>query len=359
MTARSAKPASGSRTPPRILTPQEFDRAIKTNAAGAYFFYGDEDYLARAYAAKLRERVLDGADAAADAFNYVVLDSDTYSPQTLSDEIQTLPVLTDRRLIEVRGVDFLKADAVDGLCAALEILPDYEFSVVLITATSGRFDGGETKRPTEALYKLDKVAALIHFAPETPARLAQWAARHFASDGVTATPEVCAELVAFVGRDMNTLAGETCKLAAYVLSHGRVTVSSDDIRTVCRATVELDSFALANAVLSGDADGAMQALNNALSRRERPEVLLASISRVFCDLYTVRLCADAGMTKRDIAAMLKMHEYKTGLYMSACRSHTSRSLAAAVESCRTADLKLKGTPIDGEIILSRLALSKI
>lgn len=357
MSARAPKPAAPNTRAASVepLTPQDLDRRIKSGVTGAYFFFGEEDYLARAYADRLREAVT-GKD---DVFNRVVLDDDTYSPQTLSDEIQTLPMLSDKRFIEVRGVDFSRAEAVESLCEALADLPDNPHAVVLVVAMGEDFDAGDERRPSKSLAAVSAVATTVRFARETPARLGRWVSRHFAAEGVEAPPEVCEELVAFSGRDMTTLAGEIEKLAAYVLAHGRKAVTRDDIRRVCSATVELDSFALANAVLKGDADGAMQTLTEALARRERPEILLASITRVFCDLYAVRVCADAGMDKRAISQTLKMHEYKAGLYVSACRSRTAESLARAVERCRDADLKLKSTPLPGEVILARLAAARI
>lgn len=96
-----------------------------------------------------------------------------------------------------------------------------------------------------------------------------------------------------------------------------------------------------------------------LLRREKPELLLASISRVFCDLYTVKVCADAGMGRHDVAAKLRMHEYKAGLYLGACRGFTVCALAAAVEHCRAADLKLKSTPVPSDVILARLAVGEL
>lgn len=349
--APNTREAMGAAKTSEPLTPQEFDRHIKAGVTGAYFFFGEEEYLARAYSDRLREAVT-GKD---DVFNRVTLDDDTYSPQTLSDEIRTLPMLSDRRLIEVRGVDFSRAEAVEGLCNALVDLPDCQHAVVLVVAMGDAFDAGDERRPSKSLAAISAVATAVRLARETPARLARWVSRHFAAEGVEAPPEVCEELVAFSGRDMMTLAGEIDKLAAYVLAHGRKQVTRDDIRRVCAATVEIDSFALANAVLRGDADSAMETLTEALARRERPEILLASITRVFCDLYAVRICVDAGMDKRAISQTLKMHEYKAGLYVSACRSRTSDSLARAVERCREADLKLKSTPLPGEVILARLA----
>jgi DNA polymerase III, delta subunit len=338
------------------LTPQEFDRQLKSGALSAYLFYGNEEYLARVYRDKLRAKIT-GGDA--EVFNHAVLDGDTYSPGALADEILMLPVMADCRFIEVKGVSFAKADAVEGLCSVLEILPDCPHVVVLIYAMGEDFDAGSEKQPSKTLAALSGCLVPVCFSPETPARLAQWIARHFEAEGVGAPQEICARLVAFSGRDMTTLAGEIDKLAAFVLAHGRSTVTEPDIREVCGAVTELDSFALANAVLQGDSDAAMTALTEALSRREKPELLLASISRVFCDLYAVRLCADEGMGKRDIAAKLKLHEYKAGLYVMACRNHTAEALAAAVERCREADLKLKSTQVASEVILTRLALSKI
>jgi DNA polymerase-3 subunit delta len=362
MSTRSPKSdaAASSQRPGKVkivaLTPAEFDRAIKNGAAGAYLFFGEEEYLARVYADRLRDAVLGDGDIVMDR---VVLDDETYTPQALADEIGILPMLGDRRLVEVRGVDFSRAGAVEDLCLALEGLPNSPHSVVLVVALGELFDGGDERRPSKALAAISAVATPVRFARQTPARLAGWVARHFAAEGAVVSREVCDELVAFAGRDMTTLAGEIKKLSAYVLAQGRAEVTHNDIRRVCSGAVELDSFALANAVLRGDTDTALQTLSELLARRERPEILLAQVTRVFCDLYAVRMCVDAGMDKRAVAAALKMHEYKAGLYVSACKNRSAEALARAVEICRKADLKLKSTPVPDDVILARLAASKL
>ncbi|HHW25655.1 MAG TPA: DNA polymerase III subunit delta [Bacillota bacterium] len=351
-----AKARQGAAANP-VLTPSEFDRAIKKGAEGAYFFFGEEEYLARAYAERLKKAVC--GSGGAESIDRTVLDDESYSPSRLADEIRLLPMASEKRLVEVRWVDFSRAESVEGLCSALAEVRDCPQTVVLVNATGGLFDGGDEKRPSKALQAVSEVATPVRMARETPARLAAWAARHFAAEGVEAPREVCDELVAFVGRDMTTLAGEIEKLSAYALAHGRKAVTSDDIRKVCTGTVELDSFALANAVLRGDTDAAMRALCELLARRERPEALLAQITRVFCDLYAVKTCLDAGMDKRAIASELGMHEYRVGLYISACANRGAESLARAVEKCLRADVLLKSTPIPGEVILARLAASKL
>jgi len=342
---------------PVIFTPVEFDQCVKSAGTnGAYLFFGEEDYLKRVYADKLRRNVFGGQTD--DPFNHILFDADSYSQKALSEAIQTLPVLSERKLIEIRGIALDRAEIIQGLCDALEDLYEYEYSIILIYALSGELDAGNEKQPSKIISELTQYLTAVRFAHETPVRLAKWAEKHFISEGVEVTEKICAELIAFCGRDMSTLDSEIIKIAAYVKSHGRGSVTNEDIRAVCSAAGELDSFALANAVLNGDRDGAMAALREALSRREPPEILLASISRVFCDLFAVKSCLDSGMGRRDISEKLKMHEYKTGLYIGACKNHTSEALAETVGRCKSADLKLKSTSIESEVILQRLAIYK-
>ena len=184
-TAGTKKPAAAA------LTPAELDRLLKSGARGAYLFCGEESYLKRAYAAKLRKYLFGSDDAAgAAAFNDITLDKDSYSPDALAVAIQTLPVFAERKLIELRDFNFGVADDIEALCAVLELLPDNNYCTVLIYALPDELDPGTAKQPSKVIAAFAGAANVVNFEYETPSRLAKWVERHFDDEGVAASPEL-------------------------------------------------------------------------------------------------------------------------------------------------------------------------
>ena len=146
------------------------------------------------------------------------------------------------------------------------------------------------------------------------------------------------------GRDMHILHGECEKLSAYALSHG-LPVTPEMVEDVCCRTEDEDAFALANAVLAGNRRGALEALRRYRDRKEEPVTVSASLGRVLTDMLHVSMLQGDGLQKKEIAAALKMHEYKCSLYMQAVSGVESARLRAAVERCLETDRLLKSTDL--------------
>lgn len=195
------------------------ERAIGPVMKGAYLFCGPEDYLKEHYRARIRKALL--PDETLAAFNHARL-AGTDGLAALGGEAATLPMMADRRLIEIEDVVFspFKKEALEALAALAEKVKTDGDCVLLFYTREGEFSLGTTKKPTEAAKILGKTIAIVNFERQSQARLAGWLGRHFTAEGVFAPPEVCMALVKRAGRDMNALSGEVGKLSAYALSHG-------------------------------------------------------------------------------------------------------------------------------------------
>ncbi|MFR5890882.1 MAG: DNA polymerase III subunit delta, partial [Lachnospiraceae bacterium] len=176
--------------------------------------------------------------------------------------------------------------------------------------------------------------------------------RHFTAAGVPFGYNTADALISRSGSDMFVLSGECEKLIAYSKSHGECEITPETVDFVACPDLSEEAFALSNAILSGDRAAALDALSKAKNRREEPIALLYSVSKVMSDMLSVATYASAGMTKQEISKKLKMHEYKTGLYMRAAGNDTAK-LERSINRCLEADLAMKSSTL-GYIALERL-----
>lgn len=325
-----------------MISEAEYRRNIAKTKGNAYLFFGEEDYL-KAFAVKsTRERIC--PDEGFAVFNDIVIDATDFTPDKLLDAMAAPPMMAEEKLIVLRGLDFtaMKQGEVDALVETLALLSEYDDNTVLIYVAAGLIDAGYLpKRPSPLFKKLSEVATPVQFEASTEAKLIAWAGKHFAHLGVTATPRECAFLVSFAGRSMYLLAGEIEKIACFVLSHGRNTVTVEDVKEVAVPAADTDAFALSNAILAGKYEDAMAALSVMKFERVEPTVILGELSRTVCDMHATRILTDAGKSKSEVAATLKLHEYKAGLLMQAASRVTVERLARAVALCAEADFSLK------------------
>lgn len=334
-----------------IIKDSDFRREIKQSPAQAYFFFGEEDYL-KLHALSLAKQMICPDEALA-MFNEMKLDALSYSPAALLDMITSLPMMADRKLITITGLDFLsmKPNELDALCAALSELSEYDYNTVIISAASDKFDPGYLpKRPSSTLSKLSEYMTCVQFEKSSPQRLISWVGKHYESRGAYADPSVCAFTIDYCGRDMFSLSQETDKISFYVLSQGRNTVTEQDVRYIGVNCAEYDAFAFTNAICDGRKDLALDILSEMKKKRTDPLIIMSEVSRTVCDQISVFALISDGLTHREIAKILNIHEYKVSLIAKSGRINNPQRL---LNMCKRADIDIKSF-LDGYTVLEKL-----
>ena len=316
---------------------------------GAYLFYGEEEYLKFRYREKMRLSLLEDESLA--PFNHSIITDLT----RLAGEVETLPMMADRRFVEVEDVNFAKLNK-DSLEALLTVLQNTEDTVVLFFTREGEFSAGTAKKPSELFKKLSSVVEIVEFPKQQPNRLATWAAKHFASHGTFAEADICHALIDRCGTDMNVLANEIAKLSAYALAHGENKIRREMITLVVTAYRESGAFDFVNAIMEGNTAYAFALFTDMKRRREKPVEIAAAISRVISELRLVKTYSDAGLSLAEMIAATKMKEYSLKLRLNAIRGRTSAELDRAVALCYETDLKLKSRSADKYFLIEKLIL---
>lgn len=325
-----------------VMTEADF-RKLPGTAGRAFLLFGKEDYLKSHAIKSIRQRIC--ADPAFAVFNDITLDALDFTPDKLLDAMTPPPMMADERLILIRGLDFnaMKQGEVEALIETLALLPEYDYNTVLIHVAAGCIDEGFLpKKPSQLFKKLSEAVTPVQFVPPTDSRLAAWVGKHFAHLGVNISPADCAFFTDYAGNSMYLLANEIEKVAYYVLSKGRNVASAEDIRLVAVPEMGADAFALSNAILAGRSADALNALAVLKFERTEPTIVMADISKTFCDIQIVRTYLDAGKSVKEISGILKMHEYKTGLLAKAASRLDPARLSRAIALCTEADAAVKG-----------------
>ncbi len=331
------------------MTPTELSKKLKLDPKGVYLFYGEEEYLKRRYLEQIREKII-GDDPAA-AFNHVKIEGDLMA---FSAELDGLPLLGGERLIELWDVDFAKVNG-DQLKALCELLSASEDTVVIYTHPD-EFPEGTAKKPSAQLAAMSKCTHAVNFERQKPAALASWLNRHATAQGCFMDPQLCKKMIDYCSADMFVLAGEVEKVCGYVLAHGRNRVEEADILAVASPNSVYGAFDFANALLDRDKARAFVLLSDMIRRKEKPQDILGTVSRMMSDLLMIRALRDAGMTPAEMASKLKMHEYVLSLRLQSAMKRSMESLEQTAMLCREADRKIKSTRLNSYRVIELLIL---
>ncbi len=340
-----------------IIKESDFRKEIKTSPRSGYLFFGEEDYMKSYDVRFAREQIC--PDSTFAFFNDMKLDATDFDPQKLLDALMPMPMMTDRKLVTLTGLNFtaMKSSEVDAICEVLSTLNDYDYNMLLVvTAADGLDPGYLPKRPSATFSKLSEYLIPVQFDRSTPARLSAWVAKHFEHHGLEVSPAFCNNMITYCGRSMFSLANEIDKLSYYTLSHDKKSPTESDMKLVCTPATEYDAYAFANAIMEGRQEDALSILFDYKLRRIDPIIILSDVIRVFCDMEIVSSLVKDGKTTSDIASLTGIHEYKVGLYMRSIGRSSPERLRRAVEACVEADNALKLSP-QGYTALERLICS--
>ena len=338
----------------RIIKEADFRKEIKSIPATGYLFFGEEDYL-KSFSVKTARDIL-CPDPSFSFFNEFKLEALDFTPQKLLDALMPLPMMADKKLVVVSGLNFntMKSHELEELCEVLAELPHYDYNVLIITVAADCFDAGYLpKKPSATLSKLGEHLTAVNFERSTPAKLAAWVQKHFAHHGIEASPEFCSKMVDYCGRGMFVLSNEIDKLSFYLLAHNKTVVTEEALHLVCISASEYDAFAFTNAIMENKQSIALEILSDYRFRRVDPIMILGDVIRVICEMVNVRALSAEGHPAAEIASLLKLHEFKVGLYQKSLRNTSPERLQRALDACLAADASLKLSP-QGYTALERL-----
>ena len=325
-----------------IINEAEYRKRLKNGVRGAFVFFGAEDYL-KTYAINATRAVVCPDEAFA-CFNDITIDFPDFTPDALLRALEAPPMMAERKLVVLKSFNFnsLKPTDTEAVLQILEEFGNDDMNLLIISVIpDGITTGYLPKNPSALLKKLGESATVVNFEPSSASKLTVWVARHFEHDGIKVRESTAKFLVEYCGSDMMKLASEIEKLVAYLRAKGRDEVTPEDIRFVSVPETDFDPFAFSNAAMEGNRAAALEALAAMKFRQVKPEYALGEIAGLYSNMYISKLLKKSGMTQSEIGKLLRIHEYKIGLYLKATEKLSFDQLRHSLELCLDADLAMK------------------
>jgi DNA polymerase-3 subunit delta len=240
------------------------ERAARLEPRAVYVIHGDEDFLKKQVLQALRGLVF-GKDA--DTFGLSTHEGDKASFAEVHDELDTLPFLSQRRLVIVENADpFIT-----------------RFRALLETYVSGPSASGVLVLDVKSWPSNTRLAKLINadstIVCKAPAayRLPDWCVRWApAQYGKEIALPAARLLVDLVGPEMGQLDQELNKLAIFVGSEKRI--ESADVDRLVGSSRSENTWKIFDAIGAGQIGAALQILDRSLDQGEDPMRILGAFS---------------------------------------------------------------------------------
>lgn len=334
-------------------TASDLKEKLKTNPCGAYFFFGEEEYLKEFYVGEIKKLL---APEMAD-LNYNCIYAEDVSEATfekISDEMGTLPVMSDYRITMVRDLEILKLkeDKISLLSDIVERACDGNILVFSCSADKYVLDSKNKygKIPTF----LKENTFYMECEKQSEARLLPWIDRHFAVEKLRIADINARRLISLCNGSMTVLDSEINKLSAFCRHEGVEEVSREIIDNMVFDRAEYDMYDIGNRIMASDRAAVMRIYYSLKRRQTQPIVLISGISRA---IGASMIVESAAASRAPADRVEKASGMKPWQQAKTYRGKIPRRVyLEALEMCLDADLKLKSTKSDENVVCERLII---
>ena len=260
-----------------------------------------------------------------------VFEGDACTPETVAVALSAMTLALGRRFVIVDGVERWRDSELDAVVAALASIPD-DTTVAFFAREEGR-----AKVPERLIAAVNAAGGDIS-AQQTakPWELPKWAIGQARELNLTLEPDAARALIEHVGQRQQRLMRELEKLAVCLGDGAHVGV--EEVLALTAPSSELRAWALADAVIDGERNSAVQVLLSLCEQGERIGGLIYWLSTRLRLAHRVALELDQGHSPARIKPSLRMPSRAADQLIAAARRAGEARLRDAIE--QVADLEL-------------------
>ncbi|HUI46141.1 MAG TPA: DNA polymerase III subunit delta [Nitrospirota bacterium] len=308
-----------------------------------YLLFGEEEFLIQEALDLIIKEIVDAASA---DFNF----NTVYCRDTSAAEIvslaQTLPFMSEKRLVIAKEIDAFKAADLEEL---VPYLNDPSPATCLVMVSSqGKYDKKSVVSAVEAR------GAVVRVYPLLEREIVGWIEGWAVARGLSLQRDAAQYLWQITGNDLQKIVNELQKVEIYV-KDGK-TVTFEDVKTVVGDFREYTSFDLAAAVGQKNPGKALLILSRLIQEGEAPVGLLGAIAWNFRRLLQAKSMEEAGMGPDEILRKLRVIFHQTAIFKEQLRRHTVHELRGVFPVMLSTDRALKSSSLNGKLLLERMIL---
>ncbi|MCD2136836.1 DNA polymerase III subunit delta [Salinicoccus halitifaciens] len=305
--------------------------------------YGTNAIRIEEEAGQLAKEYLDEVDE----FSLVSLNYRETSVESIIEEAQTLPFLSDRKAIILNDAFLLtgakvKSDVEHNMDLFLDYIKNKNDDTLLIFKVfNEQLD--KRKKITKLILK---EGAVTEVKEMTEPEIKDFIRSQVEDEGMDIDEPALGMFLERTGISYGNVRSELEKLLLY--AEGRITES--DVAEVVSMSMEQNIFQLTEHVLNGRKEAAVHLVRQLILQKNEPIQLLHLIISQFRLLYQVKLLANEGFAQDYMAKHLKVHPYRVKLALREARKHRQDKLEEKMVMCRNMDYKFKSSYLDRETL---------
>jgi DNA polymerase-3 subunit delta len=261
------------------------------------------------------------------------LDGEDADTAKMRGSLQSLPFLTDRKLVVLREPGKQK-DFAENIATILENMPETTDVIIVEPKLDKRLSYYKT---------LKKQTDFREFAELDANSLTRWAVEYVKMRGSLSLADA-KFLIDRVGANQQLVKNELDKLLTY-----STTISRQTIELLTETAPQSTVFELLDAAFAGNKSRAMELYKEQRAIRVEPQAIIAMI---VWQLHVMAIVRAAGtMPADEIAKSAKLNPFVVRKTQSLARNRTLPQIKTMVQKLLALDIQLKTTAIDDDAAL--------
>ncbi len=328
-------------------------------AGGLYSLYvvaGEEKYLVRKHVERLLKKA--GGEAFPE-FNRQEFSSGA-AVDSIADAVEALPFFAEHKCVSVSDFNVEEKDGAElgKLYELLENVP--ETTTLVFWYPTLDFDAKKSAKWKKFLKQCQEKGGVLLCGRRGPADLQKMLLREAEKAGCLLSRQDAGRIVEYAGQDVTQLLNEMEKLCAFALGRAQPgrqpEITRESIEELVSKSTETTVFLMAGALVGKNYEKADGLLDVLLYQNEEPIAILGALSASYVDMARVRTALESG---RPASAAGEYGDYKGKEFRLRNAERNLRSLKPAalrksLELLLEADMALKGSRLDGRIVLEEL-----
>ncbi|OGW27928.1 MAG: DNA polymerase III subunit delta [Nitrospirae bacterium GWC2_57_13] len=308
-----------------------------------YLFYGEEEYLIQEALDLLVKTVV---DPSAKDFSYGSFSCRETPAGEIVAQAQTMPFLSEKRLVIAKDLDAWKAADLEELQAYLASPSPY--ACLVLVSYERRYD------KKAVLAAVEKAGAVTAFYALQERELPGWVAGWARERGKAINADAVQFIIQVVGGDLQKIRNELEKVELAI--QDRKTITLSDVQRIVGDFREFSAFDLAEAIGRRDGEKALLVLSRLLQEGDQPLGLLGMVAWNMRRLVRAREMEKAGVGQDEIMKKLKVMFWQTASFREQMSRYGREELRTAFSLMAGADRALKSSGLRGELVLGRMIL---
>jgi len=334
----------------------KWDDRIQGEAKVLHVFIGEDDFSIRQALEEIKKTI--GGDTAL-LTNTTVLDGRQVTIGQLRNACETVPFLSEKRLVIIEGLlgRFEPAgrtvkkkanhqsgeDDIKAFSDGMKQLPEFTELVLL---------NGKTGGNNPLLRELMTITKVRSFPSLKDSQLRQWITQRVAGAGSSISPQAVNSLVGFVGNDLWLMSNEIEKLSVYAAGRS---IEEDDVKALVSNAREAGVFAMVDAIIELRASKAQELLQQLLRQGVAPVQLLVMISRQIRIIFQIKELRKLKKTRAEIQKKLGLtSDFVLRKAWEQSDKYSSVRLREVYHRLLETDLSIKTGKYDGDLALDIL-----